>query len=80
VEDGRVVVHRLPHAHGDHLHVGAAMVAAKDAVGLGNAAVWGALERKGLVSPSEQGHPILSADALAYDTGIADEVLHRGGH
>lgn len=80
LEDGRIVVHRLPHAHGDHLHVGGAMVAARDAVGLGNPSVWGALERKGLIAASPEGHPILTTAALDYDTGIAEQILHRGGH
>src|SRR3977135_1920176 len=41
----------LPDPHGDHFHLGEAVVAARDATGLRNPSVWAALERKGLISP-----------------------------
>lgn len=79
-EDGSVTVRGMPHAHGDHFHLGDAMVMARDATGLSNPAVFQALSRKGLLRPSGEGYPAVTAEGLAYDTGIADQVLHRGGH
>ena len=35
-EDGTVAIHSMPHAHGDHFHVGRAVVSGRDATGLGN--------------------------------------------
>ena len=40
---------RPPDAHGDHFHIGEAVVASHNASGLRNPAVWVVLERKGLV-------------------------------
>lgn len=37
------------HAHGNHFHMGDAVVSTADANGLSNPAVWVALERKGLI-------------------------------
>jgi hypothetical protein len=73
--DGTVLIHSLPHAHGDHLHVGEALVRASDATGLGNPNVMSALARKGLLLGGIPGPPILSAEGVAYETGITDEVL-----
>jgi hypothetical protein len=75
--DGTVLVHSLPHAHGDHLHIGAAVVQARDATGLGNPNVMSALARKGLLVAGIPGPPILSPEGLAYETGIIDEVLQQ---
>src|SRR5208282_6712847 len=44
-----VMVSQLPAAHGDHFHVGDFAVAARDATGLSNPAVYAVLERKGLI-------------------------------
>ncbi|HTZ78805.1 MAG TPA: hypothetical protein VMC10_12890 [Stellaceae bacterium] len=78
--DGSVRVMALPHPHGDHFHVGAAVVLARDATGLGNPAVWTALERKGLIKPELPDGVVLTPEGLAYDTGLADQILHRGHH
>ncbi len=78
--DGSVVLDRLPHPHGDHFHVGAAVVRAKDATGLGNPAVFGALRRKGLIVVAPDGRPALTAAAMTYETGVADAILHRADH
>jgi hypothetical protein len=74
--DGTVLIHSLPHAHGDHLHVGSTVVRARDATGLGNPNVMTALVRKGLVLGGIPGPPILTAEGLGYETGIAAEILH----
>ena len=78
--DGSVALNRLPHAHGDHFHVGSAVVRAKDATGLGNPAVFGALRRKGLIAMAPDGRPALTAVAVSYETGIAQAILHRADH
>jgi LmbE family N-acetylglucosaminyl deacetylase len=76
-EPGTVVITALPHAHGDHFHLGEAVVAARDATGLNNPAVWTALARKGLVRPPQAGGALLTAAGIGYDTGLADAILHK---
>ena len=76
-EAGGVVITGLPHAHGDHFHLGNAVVAARDATGLNNPAVWAALARKGLVRPPQAGGALVTAAGLDYDTGLADAILHK---
>ena len=78
--DGMVSIHTLPHAHGDHFHVGRAVVSVRDATGLGNSSVLNALARKGLLHVGRTGLPALTSEGLAYDTGIASEILHGGDH
>ena len=74
---GHVIVTGFPGRHGDHFHVGEAVVAASDATGLHNEAAWIALERKGLiVSHFPQGATLTPA-GLAYETDLADAILHR---
>src|SRR6266850_2227601 len=48
-EPDSAVITSLPYPHGDHFHLGDALVASRDATGLHNPAVWAALERKGLI-------------------------------
>ncbi len=74
--DGRVRLHQLPSPHGNHFHIGSAVVSAADATGLHNEAVWMALNRKGLVDPGMTVTPA----GLAYDTGLRDRILHRADH
>jgi hypothetical protein len=78
--DGAVSIHTVPHTHGDHFHVGLAVVSVRDATGLGNPSVLSALARKGLLLVGRTGLPVLTAEGLAYDTGIADEILHGADH
>jgi hypothetical protein len=78
--DGTVSIHTLPHSHGDHFHVSPAVVPVHDATGLGNPSVLNALARKGLVLAGRSGLPVLTAEGLAYHTGIAAEILHGGDH
>jgi LmbE family N-acetylglucosaminyl deacetylase len=78
-EPGSVVITDLPHAHGDHFHLGDAVVAARDATGLGNPAVWTALARKGLLRTPASGGALLTAAGVGYDTGFADRILHKSG-
>ena len=78
-EAGSVVV-RPPDPHGDHLHLGEAVVTTRDATGLHNPAVWLALERKGLIRSMYPDAAVLTALGLGYETGLRDAILHRGGH
>ena len=78
--DGGVAVTQLPQPHGDHFHLGEAVVAARDATGLRNPAVWTVLQRKGLIRPKLPEAVILTALGQQYDTGLRDAILHRAGH
>jgi hypothetical protein len=77
--DGTAIT-ELPHPHGDHFHLGEAVVAARDATGLHNPSVWAALERKGLIRPELPEAVILTPLGEDYDTGLRDAILHRAGH
>lgn len=76
-EPGTVRLTGLPNPHGDHFHLGETIVAARDATGLGNPAVWAALERKGLIRKSPEGGMVLTRAALDYDTGLRQTMLRR---
>ena len=75
---GEVMISNLPNPHGDHFHVGARVVRAKDATGLRNRAVWVALERKGLARSSFPFAITLTAEGIDYDTGVRDSILIGG--
>lgn len=77
---GEITIERFPQAHGDHLHLGEAVVSAKDMTGLYIDRVWNALERKGLARADWPHRIVITADGLAYDTGVADTILHRSPH
>lgn len=76
-EDGAVAVAGIPTPHGDHFHLGDAVVMRTDATGLSNPAAWAALERKGLIHSHFPQGAVLTPAGLAYDTGLADAILHR---
>jgi hypothetical protein len=76
-EAGEVAIAGLPRPHGDHFHLGDAVVAARDASGLSNPAVWAALERKGLVRPLEKGGAALTSLGRDYPTGLRAAILHN---
>ncbi|HEX4534150.1 MAG TPA: hypothetical protein VH000_07955, partial [Rhizomicrobium sp.] len=69
-----------PQAHGDHFHLGDAVVAGKDATGLYNEKVWNALERKGLARAQWPNQMTLTPTGVAYITGLESEVLHQAQH
>lgn len=76
-QQGEMTIKRFPQPHGDHFHVGDAVVAVSNSSGLFNEAVWNALTRKGLAR-AEWPHMItLTADGLVYDTGLEDEIIRR---
>ena len=77
---GHVLVEGMPHPHGDHFHLGDAVVASRDASGLANQGAWAALERKGLIKAMFPEAAVLTPAGLAYDTGLREQILHRGHH
>jgi hypothetical protein len=79
-DDGEVFISALPKPHGNHFHVGARVVLSSDATGLSNPAVWVALERKGLLRSNFPLAVTLTAAGVAYDTGMADRILHGSDH
>jgi hypothetical protein len=79
-DSGGIEILQFPHAHGDHFHLGDATVSSADATGLENQNVWNALTRKGLLRTEWPHRIALTAEGLSYDTGMADRILHQGGH
>ena len=76
-EGGSVTIGGLPSAHGDHFHVGNAVVSGRDMTGLFNPAVFVALERKGLIRSAYPRAVQLTPEGLAYEAGMA-EIFHYG--
>lgn len=72
---GSVTLMRVPHTHGDHIHIGQFTVSTRDASGLSNPAVWTALERKGLARRDGPIAITLTAEGVSYDTGFGDRFL-----
>ena len=79
-EEPDSAVLRLPFPHGDHFHVGEAVVATRDASGLRNPAVWAVLERKGLIRSMYPNGAIVTQLGLGYETGLREAILHKSGH
>src|ERR1700720_3892228 len=79
-EPGGLAISELPDPHGDHFHLGEAVVAARDAPGLRNPSVWAALDRKGLIRPKLPEAVILTSLGQEYETGLREVILHRVGH
>ena len=78
-ESGEIIITGLPMAHGDHMHVGSFVVAARYASGFSNPAVWTALGRKGLVK-SGPGEMSLTSAGIAYETGLTEELMRPSDH
>jgi hypothetical protein len=78
--EGHILVSSLPNPHGDHFHLGEAIVLSRDATGLANAGAWAALERKGLIKAMFPVAAVLTPAGIAYDTGLREQILHRGHH
>ncbi|WP_373086159.1 hypothetical protein [Sneathiella sp.] len=77
-EDIRIT--RLPHGHGNHMHVGDFVVSTKDANGLSNKSVWTALARKGLVRENWDTDIILTPAGVAFTTGLDGRFLATSDH
>lgn len=78
--DGAVQISDLPRPHGDHFHLGEAVVLSRDATGLANPAAWAALERKGLIRSQFPHSAVVTTAGLVYETGIENSILHRADH
>ncbi|HEV2546879.1 MAG TPA: hypothetical protein VGU20_06055 [Stellaceae bacterium] len=78
--EGAILITNLPQPHGDHFHLGDAVVMSRDASGLANAAAWVALERKGLIKSMFPSAAVLTPLGLGYETGLAGAILHRAQH
>ena len=79
-EGDGMLVSNLGQPHGDHFHLGDALVNTRDATGLFNEAVWIALERKGLIKSMFPNAAVLSPEGLAYETGLTDAILNHADH
>ena len=77
---GLVTLLRIPHAHGDHLHIGRFTVSTREASGLSNPAVWSALVRKGLARIEGPIEIALTAEGVCYDTGFGDRFVVPSDH
>jgi hypothetical protein len=71
---GEVTLHSLPQPHGDHVHVAHIVVSARDVSGFANPAVWTALQRKGLIRPGGPVGVVLTAEGIAYETGLTQRA------
>jgi len=78
--EGGVLVANLPQPHGDHFHLGDAVVMTRDASGLFNQAAWVALERKGLIKSMFPDAAVVTKLGLGYETGLDDAILMRADH
>ena len=79
-DEGSTLLKSLPDPHGDHFHLGDAVVATRDATGLRNPAVWVALERKGLIRSMYPHVAVMTPLGLDYETGLRETILHKSGH
>jgi len=77
---GAVTLLQIPHAHGDHLHIGRFTVSTREASGLSNPAVWSALVRKGLARIDDPIAITLTTEGVSYDTGFGDRFLVPSDH
>ncbi len=77
---GDVTINQMPHAHGNHVHIGSFTVSAKDASGLNNPAVWTALTRKGLAKIGLGSAVTLTVQGLSYETGLSEQFVEPSDH
>ena len=76
LEDGGRMIQWIPSPHGDHFHIGSAIVKTKDATGLNNENVWNALERKALIK--KENFPrslVLTRSGQDYITRIKQQLI-----
>jgi hypothetical protein len=79
-ETDEVTITGFPPPHGNHFHLGPYLVMGRDATGLRNEAVWRALDRKGLARGTFPIAITLNRDAMDYETGLKDQILHGSDH
>ena len=79
-ETGEVTIAQMPHAHGDHMHLGELVISSRDASGLSNEAVWVALERKGFARGVFPLSITLTRVGLSFDTGLLKPTVEKSDH
>lgn len=79
-EEGSYATGEFPHPHGNHFHLGHGVVSTADATGLANPSVWAALERKKLAHSFSAYGAVVTAEGMAYETGLRDAILHLSDH
>ena len=77
---GDIRITRLPHAHGNHMHVGEYVVASRDASGLSNKSVLVAFCRKGLVKENWEDKIVLTPEGLSFSTGLENKFVSASDH
>ncbi len=77
---GEVAILSLPNPHGNHFHVGKFVVAASDASGFNNPAVWLVLERKNLVRKDDAFTVTVTTLGLEYGTGLGHQFMAESDH
>lgn len=77
---GDVRIAALPHAHGNHMHIGRFVISTRDASGLYNEAVWIALERKSLAKSEFPAGIVLTPEGVGYETGLGEKFLTQSDH
>ncbi len=77
---GAVTISGLPHDNGNHFHLGPYLVDGKDATGLRNESVFAALTRKNLTGGFFPQYITLTAEGVAYETNMADQILRTADH
>ncbi len=77
---GVVTLLQIPHAHGDHLHIGRFTVSTREASGLSNPAVWFALVRERLASVDGPIAIALTAEGVSYGTVFGDRFVVPTDH
>jgi len=77
---GDVTLLSLPSPHGDHVHIGKFSVGVREISGFSNPAVWVVLQRKGLARNADGMTVTLTAEGLAYDTGLGHHFRQPSDH
>ena len=79
-DTGEITIAQVPHAHGDHMHIGNYIVSTRDASGFTNEAVWVALERKGLARSNFPMAITLTKKGLDFKTGLLEPMTEKSDH
>jgi len=77
---GEVTIPHMPHAHGDHMHIGRFTVSSRDASGFSNQAVWTSLERKALARGNFPLSITLTKAGLDFETGLLQSMAEESDH
>jgi hypothetical protein len=78
--DGSIALGPLPHPHGDHFHIGPAVILTRNATGLTNQGAWSALERKGLIRGDFPHTASLTRAGVDYPIGPISIFIEHSDH